>query len=228
MQPYFFPYVGYFQLIDSVDKFIFYDDVNFIKRGFINRNFILENGKKKMFTIKLSKASQNKLINQVELFDVDNPLGDLIAVLKQNYSKAPYFNETIGLVEKINKLKYNTISDLAIKSLIIVSNHLNQKTIFETSSINHSDSFGLEKSNRLIQICKKCNSNIYVNAIGGIDLYQKEEFISKGIDLCFMQGQLDPYKQFNNDQVVGLSIIDILMFNDKKQILKMIKNYKII
>lgn len=228
MQPYVFPYLGYFQLIDSVDKFIFFDDVNFIKKGFINRNFILSNNEKKLFTIKLSKASQNKLINQVELYDINNPLGDLIKILEHNYNKAPYFIETIELIDKLNKLKCKSISDLAIESLVAISNYLNQTVRFEISSVKHADSFGLIKSNRLIQICKKCNSKVYINSIGGSTLYNKEEFLLKGIDLYFIQGKLDSYKQFNNDSITGLSIIDVLMFNDRSEIIKMIKNYKIV
>ena len=108
MQPYFFPYIGYFQLINSVDKFIIYDDVNFINRGWVNRNNLLSNGNKLLVTVPLKKSSQNKLINEVEIsYEVDWK-GKFIKVFESLYKKSPYFNEVIELIGRIfeNDFKY--------------------------------------------------------------------------------------------------------------------------
>ena len=228
MQPYVFPYLGYFQLIDSVDIFVFYDDVNFMKRSFINRNNILVNGQSKLFTIKLSKVSQNKLINETELLDQNSPLNDLLVSLKQNYKKAPYFKEVIGIVSQLNEEKHRSISDLSIKSVVLISNYLKIKTKFQLSSTSHSESKALSKSDRLVAINKKCGTNDYINAIGGLNLYNKTEFKKEGINLNFIESELKPYVQFENESIIGLSILDVLMFNSKDEIIKMIKNYKLI
>ena len=149
MQPYIFPYIGYFQLIAAVDKFIFYDDVNFKKKSQINRNQILINGQANLFSVPLKKASQNKLINEIELRIDSIWVENFIITLEFNYKKAPYFKDIFPLIENILKKKTETISDLAIISIKEISNHLGLKTKFELSSEKYSDSIDL---NILIQL----------------------------------------------------------------------------
>lgn len=228
MQPYIFPYLGYFQLIKAVDKFVFYDDVNFIKRGWINRNQILVNNQANLFSIPLIKASQNKLINEIKLAINEKWLKQFFNTIAYNYKKAPYYNQITNIIEDTLHNNNETIADLTINSIKSVSNYLELKTVFETSSSKYAATKGLEKADRLIEICKLNQAKTYINPIGGKELYQKETFKEQNIDLLFIENKLTPYPQFNNDFVAGLSIIDVLMFNTKEDVKKMLNRYSLI
>lgn len=228
MQPYIFPYIGYFQLINAVDNFMFYDDVNFIKRGWINRNRILLNGKDTLVTIPLIKASQNKLINEIDLFFDQKMKDNLIFKIECAYSKAPYYNEVKSLIKEIINYDITNISEYAANSIISVSNYLEIDTTFNFSSRRSPESKGMHKADRLIYICKVLEADQYINSIGGQVLYEKEYFQSKGIHLSFLDSYSEPYSQFNNDFVPNLSIIDILMFNKKTVVKDMLNKYKLI
>ena len=128
MQPYIFPYLGYFQLINAVDDFVFYDDVHFIKRGWINRNQILVNGNEFLFSVPLIKASQNKLINEIEVKLDEKWLVQFYLTLEQNYVHAPYFKETFQLIKRVFSSEFITISDLAIASVKLVTEYIGLKT----------------------------------------------------------------------------------------------------
>jgi hypothetical protein len=225
MQPYIFPYIGYFQMVNAVDKFVFYDDVNYINRGWINRNRILINNEPKYITVELIKASQNKLINEIE---VGNNINKLINSISLAYKKAPYYKEVFPVIENCLNYQTNLISELAIQSVISVSEYLNLPTQFEVSSELYADSKGIDKADRLIHICKKNDATHYINAIGGIELYNKEYFSGKNITLKFIKCYLSSYKQFNDEFVPGLSIIDVLMFNDIESCQKILNQFELI
>jgi hypothetical protein len=210
-----------------VDKFVFYDDVNFIKRGWINRNRVLVNGDEFLFSIPLKKASQNKLINEVEVKLDEKWLHHFYMTLEQNYIKAPYYKETLQLIKKVFSSEYCTISDLAIESVKQVINYLGIKKNFERSSIKYSESAGMEKTERLISICKSSGSQHYINPIGGKSLYNKDYFKSKEISLSFIKNDLLPYNQFSQDFISGLSVIDVLMFNNIEETNKLLLKYNI-
>lgn len=231
MQPYFFPYIGYFQLIKSVDDFVFYDDVNFIKQGWINRNKILNNNESQLFTVPLKKLSSYKQINEVE---VNTSLylkwkKKFLKSLEQNYSKAPYFKSTFELIISVlDGGEGITISELAILSIVNVIHHLDIKVKFNISSIKFASSKKSDRSDRLINICRNLDASRYVNALGGMELYEKSEFSKYGIDLKFLKPILKPYPQFENEFISGLSIIDVLMFNSKDEIQIMLNDYELI
>jgi hypothetical protein len=228
MQPYLFPYIGYFQLINAVDTFVFLDDVNYIKKGWINRNRILVNGKESMFTVPVKKASQNKLINEIEVVLDGNWIEQFYKTLEQNYSKAPNFDDTFLLIQTIFNSGFSTISDLVIASVSHICLNLGMEKNFQISSELYSETQGQEKSDRLINITKQCKYNHYINPIGGLDLYSKQDFKKENIDLFFLKSDLPEYKQFNTSFVPGLSIIDIMMFNEPEQIRYMLNQYTLI
>lgn len=228
MQPYLFPYIGYFQLIQAVDVFVFYDDVNFIKQGWINRNKLLVNGIESVFYIELSKASSFKKINEVNVLEGTKSYNQLLNTLKYNYKKAPYFNEVYNLVNNILTIPHNSIADLAINSVTIIADYLSMDITFKKSSVDFHETRGLEKSDRLIQIAKLSNSVDYVNPLGGMELYEKSYFAERGVNLHFVKTEIVPYKQFNNQSSIGLSIIDVLMFNSKHEIKQMLSNFELI
>ena len=228
MQPYIFPYAGYFQLIKAVDKFIFYDDVNFIKKGWINRNQILINNQAHLISIPLQKASQNILIKDT-LISYDSPWRNkLTTKIEMNYKKAPHFKAAFPIVKNIIEAQEKTISDLAILGIKKIAYYLELDTKFELSSEMYQESKELKKENRLIQICKKNNADKYINPSGGEELYSKKDFYNKGMELQFIENSILPYQQFSfNSFISHLSIIDVLMFNSKEQITEMLQQYKL-
>lgn len=228
MQPYIFPYLGYFQLINAVDTFVFYDDVNFIKRGWINRNNILVNGQSFLFSIPLQKASQNCLINETKLNFSLKWKEDFFKTLEHNYYKAPFYTEVRALVLSVFDNEFDNISDLSCASVIAVSDFLNLNLTFQRSSELYADTKNFNRSDRLIEICKQSDSSCYINPAGGQKLYDKEYFRKRDVELNFMENQLPAYTQFDKGFVNGLSIIDVLMFNDKSSIIKMLNLYNLL
>lgn len=225
MQPYLFPYIGYFQLINAVDKFIFYDDVNFIKNGWINRNRILVQGQLHYLTVQLKNASSFKLIHEVEFTD-NRP--KLLKTLEQAYKKAPFYNVIMPILIDCLIFPTNNISELAIYSVKKTSHYLGINTVFDNSSITYFDTKGLEKFERLHQICKKNNADTYVNPIGGVDLYNKITFLDNNISLYFLKTNEIKYAQFKDDFIPNLSIIDVLMFNSVNEIRELLAQCELI
>ena len=229
MQPYVFPYIGYFQLIHAVDKFIFYDDVSFIKKGWINRNNILINDAAFLFSIPCKNISQNKLINEVDLFFDTNEKERFLRRIELAYKKADEFDNFFPVLENfILNDSSAKISELAINSVIVVSKYLKLDVQFEYSSRIHADSRILEKEKRIQHIVNKEGADIYINPIGGKELYSKEDFESKGLKLQFIESENIKYKQYSTSFVPWLSIIDVLMFNDIKESNEFIRQYKLI
>lgn len=224
MQPYLFPYIGYWQLINAVDSFVIYDDVNFIKQGYINRNSILSNGKLQQFTLELIGASSNKLIKEIE---IGNNVNKILKTIKQSYIKAPFFENVIILLEEILVNKEKNLAKYIGYSLEKISHYLEINTSFMYSS-NIKKDIELKAQDKVIDICKNLNARKYINAIGGQELYSKEIFKKNGIELNFLKTELVQYKQFKNDFVPYLSIIDILMFNSKDEIKNMLDRYALV
>jgi hypothetical protein len=228
MQPYFFPYIGYFQLVGAVDKFIFYDDVNFIKRGWINRTNILTREGKQLLSISLMKSSQNKLINEIELIPDQNKL---LKTIEFTYKKAPFYNDVFPMVESCLNCSAKSISAFAANTISSVADYLNLGTEFELSSDFHSTSAGYEKARRLMDICRKENADVYINSIGGKEIYFKENFQRNGIDLYFLESKPIIYSQapIRKDTFEPkLSIIDVLMFNDPEKVKQFLGEYELI
>ena len=226
MQPYFFPYIGYWQLINAVDIFVLYDDVNFIKKGWINRNNILLNKSKHLITIPLLNVSQNKHINECIISDDDKIINNIIKTINLAYRKAPYYNLVFPTLEKIIKTK-GSISNLVLKSVLWIKEYLNIDTeIILSSSIGKNNE--LKGQDKIIEIVKKINGNHYINAIGGQELYDKEIFNNNEIKLNFIKMKEIKYKQFNNEFVPNLSFIDVLMFNSPEEIKNMLGMYELV
>lgn len=227
MQPYIFPYLGYFQLVNAVDTFVFYDDVNYIKRGWINRNQILINGESTLFSVPVKKASQNKLINEIETVIDEKWLLQFFKTIEQHYKNAPFFEETYALLKKVFKKDHTKIGELAMESVLQISEYLNLNTQFEVSSRYYPSSIGKGKAERLIAICKEKGVNWYINPSGGKELYKKDIFEKDGITLSFIENELVYYPQFRNQFVKGLSMIDVLMFNSIGESKKLLSNFKL-
>lgn len=227
MQPYLFPYIGYFQLINAVDVFVFYDDVAYIKNGWINRNRILMNGKSHYITVPCSKASSNKMIKSVQFDSRSKDYRKIVKTIKQAYIKAPYYKRVFPIIERIFSNTTNRISTLAQSSLVEVSDYLDLQTQFKVSSIDFPETKGMDKADRLISICQANNATQYINPIGGNELYDKEYFRNKGIELIFLNPENIVYDQFDTHFIPWLSIIDVLMFNSIDTISNYLNKYKL-
>jgi hypothetical protein len=229
MQPYIFPYLGYFQLIKAADKFVVYDDVTFIKQGWINRNYILLNKKKHLFTFPLENSSSNSIIKNVLISARPaNWEGKLLATIKQAYLKAPQFENIFPIIRSIfDDILSQSVSLIATKAITEIFEYLNVPFYIEQTSSVYKNA-QLKGSDRILDICIKENATQYINAIGGTELYSKDLFSSKGIDLNFIKPVLNEYPQFGNQFIPGLSIIDVLMFNKPDDVAKMLNAYEVV
>lgn len=218
------PYLGYWQLMKAVDKYVVYDDVQYIKGGWISRNNILMNGDKKLFTIILKGASANKHINEVEVGD---DFKKFTKTLYNCYSKASYFAQTMNILEQIFSYENRQLGLFLLHSFQVVLNYLGIDTELILSSSLQKDN-SLRAQNKVLHICKLLNASDYYNAIGGQLLYDKEVFKNNGIELHFLKTNITEYKQFSNEFVPGLSMIDILMFNSKAEINSMLDSFELV
>jgi hypothetical protein len=224
MQPYFFPYIGYFQLIHSADMFVIYDDVNYIKRGWINRNRILLNGQAYLFTLNLSHASQFKLINEIE---IGNNNQNLLKTIEQAYKKAPFFKETFSVIDEILNSKDINLSRFLENSIRKLSSFLGIRTNITVSSNVHKD-INKKGQDKIIDICQRLGASTYINSIGGQNLYSRKAFAESQINLWFLRPRPIDYPQFKNDFVPWLSIIDVMMFNPRDVVGKYLDQYELI
>lgn len=210
MQPYFFPYIGYWQLIHAVDRFVIYDDVNYIKGGWINRNRILINGEPVYITVPLSQSSPYKRICDVALQSSAVWRDKLSKMVENTYRKAPYFTEVFPVIEKIIRHETGNLSDYLTHQLQTLSTFMEIKTeLVMTSRCYKNDN--LSGQERILDICKREKAATYINPQGGQTLYDNETFRNAGIDLRFIIMRPLPYKQRSAGFTPYLSIIDALM-----------------
>ncbi|MBF0146998.1 MAG: WbqC family protein [Magnetococcales bacterium] len=211
MQPYLFPYVGYWQLVSIADCFIVYDDVNFIKKGWVHRNRILINGKPFLFTVPLRRPSQNVRICDTWICSDIDWRGKLLKMIQTAYRKRPFYHEVFPIVEEIIMYGSNHLSDFLLHQLHVMLDRLKIHTHIVNSSLQYHNS-DLKGMARIIDICKHENASVYVNLTGGMSLYDPESFKNHGIDLRFVEDIQLSYDQIQQESFISrLSIIDVLM-----------------
>jgi hypothetical protein len=227
MQPYFFPYIGYFQLINAVDKFIIYDDVNYINRGWINRNNILVNGAAHLIQVPLVGASQNKLINEIVIVQDTKWKNKLLRTIQQSYAKAPFFKPIFELIEStINKDETN-IAVFNVNGVKSVCDYMGIKTEIVPNSEGYNNKH-LKGQERILDICARENAQTYINPTGGMELYDMPMFSHRNINLQFLKPMHIAYKQYNSDFIPWLSIIDLMMFLEKEELNNHLNQYELI
>lgn len=227
MQPYFMPYIGYFQLMNLVDKFVLYDDVAFINRGWVNRNRMLLNGKDYLFTIPLKDASQNKRICDIALADDPKWRAKLQKTIEQAYRKAPFYETVLPLTAKIINFEAANVAAFIRHSLEVLTPYMGIETELIPSSTIYENGH-LKAQDRILDICRHEKATHYINPIGGMELYQKEDFADAGIRLNFIRSLPITYPQFNHEFVAWLSVLDILMFNEPASIRTMLDKYELV
>ena len=211
MQPYFLPYIGYFQLISAVDAFVLYDNIKYTKKGWINRNRMLQNGSDVMFSLPLKSDSDSLDVCERELAANFNP-EKLLNQFREAYRQAPCFRQTFPLLEEIVRHEDRNLFSCLHHSLVSVCEHLGIATQILVSSsiaIDHE----LKNQAKVLALCGAVGANTYVNAIGGIGLYSKADFRKQGVELKFIRSREFEYAQFGDPFVPWLSIVDVMMFN---------------
>ena len=227
MQPYFYPYIGYFQLINAVDEFVIYDNIQYTKKGWINRNRILVNGNAETISLSLKKDSDFLDVRDRYLSEIwDKEKIKLENKIKAVYLKAPEFKNIFPLIEYSLFYDNKNLFFFNLNSLKIILDYLEIETKIIISSIIPID-HNLKSKDKVIAICEARKANVYINPIGGVELYDKNEFENKNIKLNFLKANYFEYKQFNNEFVPWLSIIDVLMFNSKEKVKQILLDYQL-
>lgn len=229
MQPYLFPYLGYFQLINAVDVFVIYDDVQYIKGGWINRNKIQLNKKGILFTFSVKKDSTTKMINQRYYSDSTFKLtkSKFLTTISLSYHKSPYFKEIFELLSDIFTFNTLNVAEFNANSLQILCNYIGIDTPFIISS-HLKKNENLKSYDRVIEINKILESDEYINPIGGSELYSRAVFRENNIALHFIRMKDIQYSQFGEEFIPSLSIIDVLMFNSKEKIKGLLGRYELV
>lgn len=211
MQPYFLPYIGYFQLIGAVDRFVVYDNIKYTKKGWINRNRFLLDGRDEVFSLPLKKDSDSLDVRDRRLAP-DFDRAKLLNRLSAAYRQAPSYDAVFPLLRRIVECAEDNLFGFLLAALVDVCGWVDIRTplvVSSTLAIDH----GLEGQDKVLAICRELRATTYINAIGGRELYSREAFAAQGIELRFLQSRLCEYPQFGDAFVPWLSIIDVLMFN---------------
>jgi hypothetical protein len=226
MQPYFMPYIGYWQLLAAVDRFVVYDNIQYTKKGWINRNRYLQNGADAFFTLPLKKGSDFLNVAERSLAADFDP-GALLRPLAAAYKKAPFFDAVFPLFETIVRASPRNLFEYLHQSICATAEYLEIRTpivVSSTIAMDHS----LKSERKVIALCKALGATRYVNPIGGRELYSPLAFAEAGIELKFLQPRLVEYQQFDKPFVPGLSILDVMMFNSKDAARRMLHEYDLV
>ncbi|HIC7211143.1 WbqC family protein [Burkholderia stabilis] len=223
MQPYFLPYIGYFQLIEAVDQFVVYDNIKYTKKGWFNRNRFLLNGGDSTFSIPLKRDSDSLDVCERRVSPDYDP-EKLAAQLTGAYARAPYFESGFELVRSVIPGDEENLFLFIKRSIDAVVERLDIDTHIVVSSSVDAD-HTLKGQDRVLAICESLGATTYVNAIGGVDLYSRDDFAAHGIDLRFIRSRPVEYRQFDAPFVPWLSIVDLLMFNSALDVKRMLAEY---
>lgn len=224
-QPYFLPYLAWWQLIKASDLFLISDDYNFIRSGWICRNRILMDGRPLFFRVEVKKRSSYKLIKNMELVPVK--IEKKLKTLEYAYRKAPYFDNGIALADRILRYPGTNLADFLENSIKEVCSFLNITTPLKRSSELAGNAL-FKREERIYDACRRLGADTYINAIGGTSLYHRDDFARHGISLKFLKSGLPEYLQFKHPFVERLSILDIIMFNAPDAIQEMLDDYTLI
>jgi hypothetical protein len=227
MQPYFFPYIGYFQLIAASNVFVLHDDVQYIMGGWVNRNRILLNGEDRMITLPVQKAAYVLPINARSYVSSNQGLKHIVNQVKQAYAKAPGYRQVFPLVEELMMFADRNVARFNENLIRRVCDFIGIKTsIITSSSLEKDDS--LRGQERVLDICQRVGATDYTNPIGGAKLYRQEAFQSCGITLHFLVAQGEPYRQHGAKWMPFLSIMDVLMFNSAQEVQRLLTKYRLL
>lgn len=230
MQPYFFPYLGYFGLIKHSDIFIIADNVQYIEPGWIRRNRILKPNEGWQYVgIPVVKCSHKTSIKEVKINESE-PWRDRIIRQLQHYSKrAPYYNDVIRFLERAFEAETDSIADLNVQLLAETCRYIGIP--FHAEVFSRLDVV-VERANApdewALNTCRALDADTYINPPGGIEFYDHRKYARAGIELEFLKVNLRPYDQGAGAFEEGLSILDAMMFNTPQEIRAMLDDYDIL
>ncbi len=208
MQPYLFPALSYFQLVGAVDRFVLYDDVNFIKRGFINRNSLLDHGQVRRFSVPVPGASIHRRIEELAF---SPEVADIVEGIRHAYARAPYFEEVFPRVREVFTDPQRDITHVCGRALEMVFDYLERPvTLLRASQLAYDRQ--QPAARRLMEITRSLGADHYLNSLGGQSLYARDEFAEHGITLSFLQPREIAYDQGQPAFEPRLSMIDVLMW----------------
>ncbi len=222
MQPYFFPYIGYFQLMKNVDQWVVFDDIQYIDKGWINRNRILHPNIEKQWqyiTLPLDKRKQFDKICNIQIKSEINWQAEILGKLTAYKRKAPFYSQTINLINECFETTDLNLSSFLVRCLKITANYIGIETPIKVQSLMNLDLGVIEHPGQwALKIAEKLKAKEYINPFGGRDIFKKEEFDKKNIKLSFSAENTFQYSQRRENFVSNLSIIDTLFWNDKNMI----------
>ena len=227
MQPYFFPYIGYFQLIAASDIFVLHDDVQYIKGGWVNRNRILLNGKSRLITLPVQKDAHDLPINARNFVKDKHGRKDIINIIRQAYSKAPCYQNVFPVVEELLMFENSNVAKYNENLIRRIADYIGLNCRIITSSNIEKDN-SLAGEERVLDICMRLGAKVYTNPIGGVELYHQKPFVKSGIKLRFLEAVNVRYAQGTNNWVPFLSIIDVLMFNQVEEVQQLLTKFRLL
>ncbi len=223
MQPYFFPYLGTFQLAQAVDAFVFFDDVAFIKKGYIHRNALLGPSGPQPFTIPVRDASQNRAIGEHAYAGEWKPF---LATLRQLYGRAPMFDAVYPLVESVALDPEENVARKNALGFMRVFEYLGIQREWRFAS-RHALPDELRAQQRILALCEREGATTYVNAAGGRALYEPQAFSGAGVELRFLASEARAYDQGREPFVPNLSMIDLLMHCEPSAVRERLRQFKL-
>jgi len=227
MQPYAFPYLGYFQLISAVDLFVLYDDVAFIKQGWINRNVLGARQGPQRFTLPVCKPRLGQPIAAIELYRAQANKRRLLATIESLYRRAPCYDQVRPVRETAIGDEEENLALYIEHGLEILNEYLGIETPLVRSSKRHADCRAKGEA-RVIEICRAEGAGTYINAEGGRHLYDEAAFRRQGIDLRFLVHEPRPYRQNRSGFMPRLSVIDAMMFNSPAELAQLLAGYRLV
>lgn len=225
-QPYFLPYIGYWQLMAAVDRFVIYDNIEYTKKSWINRNRFLQNGEAAYFTVPLKKGSDFLMVAERQLAD-EFDREKLVRTLWASYRKAPHFAAVAPVIERIIQAPLDNLYEYVHHSLVEIARYLEIATplvVSSTIAIDHS----LRSEQKVIALCQAMGADRYVNPVGGRGLYTAQTFAAQSIQLAFMEPRPISYPQFGDPFVANLSILDVLMFNSQPAVRALLREADVV
>jgi hypothetical protein len=217
-------------LIKIADEFILFDTPQYIRHGWIERNRILKlDGDPLYFKVPLQKHKRETAIKDIVINNDVNWKNKIKAQLGSYKKNAPYFYQVIELLDRIFEKEYTSIVVLNFDTLRTICDYLEIQTSIKIWSemgvaieeVNAPDEWALN-------ICKALDADSYYNPPGGIDFFDRKKYKSSGIEIKFLEYKPESYKQLSDEFVPYLSILDVLMFNSKEEIQKMLNSYELI
>lgn len=227
MQPYLFPYLGYFQLIARSDRFVFLDDVQYIKRGWANRNRILFNGQPRWIRIPVESAPRHESFAQRRYIIDARVQRKILGSLWHAYRSAPHFERIYSLVKDILEFEDWSVSQFNIYQIRKILQEIGIKQPTACSS-EQPQTRNKRGQDRILALCKAMDGDAYINLVGGINLYSYARFEDSGIELKFLIPRIKPYRQSGNEFVPDLSIIDVLMWCSVSEVREKLREYRLV